>query len=224
MGKGTLINSLFCAEVMPQNRPRAPPNMEVCAFQSFEADLREGSAQVHLSVTEVLGFGEARGEAFQRLKSQVIGFLKHPLVQKVRREYAGLPNPATDDKQIHAVIYMVSGNCFEGLSGKDREMIEALQQLAYVVPVVAKADMFTRPELLDRKAKIRKALGQAMGRLSPSRLDPHYKAVFEGIEERWPLAVVASKDLAAGKEGPVRVRNYPWGILDSTDSIFLSIS
>lgn len=107
-----------------------------------------------LTVSEVLGYGEAHGEAFKILLAHVQDHLRAPLHEQLQLEYAGLvPPQSPSQKFVHAVLFFVPPNN-GGLSSKDREMLEGIKELAFIIPVLTKADCYTPEELRERKHQV----------------------------------------------------------------------
>lgn len=111
---------------------------------------------VDLTVSEVLGYGEAHGESFKILLGHLQDHLQAPLHEQVELEYAGLvPPQSPSQKFVHAVLFFVPPNS-GALSAKDRELLEGIRDLAFVIPVLTKADCYTPEELREHKLQVHK--------------------------------------------------------------------
>lgn len=153
-GKSTLVNALACKSVLLESRPRYPEGHGTCAIAPYHAELEEGGVVVDLTVNEVLGYGEAHGEAFKILLSHVQDHLRAPLHEQLELEYAGLVPPQTPSQKLaHAVLFCLPPNS-GSLSSKDREFLDGIKDLAFVIPVLTKADCYTPEELRERKHQV----------------------------------------------------------------------
>lgn len=154
-GKSTLLNALFCKVVLPEDRPRYPEGLDVCDMHDYSARLEEGGVKLDVTITEVVGYGEASGEAFKCLVERVCDRIRQPLHQQLELEYARLVAPKQfKAKFIHAAIFVIPPNS-GGLSRKDIEFLNAIKNIAYVIPVFGKADSYTPEELHDRRNQVR---------------------------------------------------------------------
>lgn len=155
-GKSTLINALACKPVLPENRPRYPEGHGTCSIASYHGELEEGGVVVDLTVSEVLGYGEAHGESFKILLGHLQDHLRAPLHEQLELEYAGIvPPQSPSQKFVHAVLFFVPPNS-GALSAKDRELLEGVKDLAFVIPILTKADCYTPEELQERKLQVHK--------------------------------------------------------------------
>lgn len=117
--------------------------------------LEEAGVQVDLSVTEVIGYEEAQGDKFKELLNDVRSQLQAPLLEQLEYEYAGLTPPYyPSDKFYHTVLFCMPPTSSPYLSTKDKEFLVGVKDLAYILPVICKADCFTEEELADRKRRV----------------------------------------------------------------------
>lgn len=153
-GKSTLLNALCCKPVLPEDRPRYPEGLNVCDMHEYTARLEEGGVKVNLTVTELVGYGEASGEAFRCLVDRVRDQLRRPLHEQLELEHARLVAPKqVKAKFIHAVIFVIPANA-GGLGRKDIEFLNAIKDFAFVIPVLGKADSYTPEELFERRYQV----------------------------------------------------------------------
>lgn len=182
------------------------------------AVLEECGVRVELGVAEVLGYGEAHGEAFKALLEQVVAHLAEPLHDQMEREYAEAAAPGQVQADLcHAVLFFI-GPTSRGLSSKDREFLASVRDLALVVPLLAKADCYTPEELRERRWRLRRELEELGVGACPLALDALYGGLGEQLEARFPLATVASTHRLKTPAGLVRARAYPWGHVDVDDA------
>lgn len=216
-GKSTLINSLCCREVLSPIRQRFPGGFDVCAMKEYSTAWSEGGVELELSLTEVLGYGEAQGEAFKALLEHVVHVLRLPLEEQLRKEYAKMIKPfAVQTKTFHAVLFFLNP-ANPSISTKDKELLVAVKDLAVVIPIITKADCYTEEELRERKYQVRRALDSLDIPSMPFRGDSYYQEFIERMETAFPLAIVGSSLAEASSDGTKRVRTYPWGRVDIDD-------
>ncbi len=179
--------------------------------------MEEGGVFLDLHVDELLGYGEASGEAFKCLVSAVQQHLQLPMRDQVGLEYCGLSNSPDDGVFIHAVLFFISPSTIS-LSSKDIELLESIKDMTYIVPIICKADTYTVVELKERKAKLRYELGLIGLTGFPLIADDYYTDIYQQINAKWPLSVISSTQVINnGQEGLIRARSYPWGHINIDD-------
>ena len=83
-----------------------------------------------------------------------------------------------------------------------------------LIPVIAKSDLITKPELTELKAKIRTEIeSNGLNIYSFPSEESEASLIDSQNDSILPLAVVASNDFVMINDKEVRARQYPWGIV-----------
>lgn len=172
---------------------------------------------LHLSAYEMLGYGEAHGEAMKTIIKKTQAFLIAPLYHHVRCEHEYQSGQySCPDSAIHLVLFCIPPNSL-GLSTKDRNFLTSIKDLAFILPVITKADSYTTEELQERKYRLRRDLENIGIPMLPDSKDSYYADLYEEISQKYPLAVISSTNKIKSPHGLVRARAYPWGLIDIDD-------
>ena len=243
IGKATLIDSLFRTDIAKASRAKeeegesavAPPPPSSspsppAGLRLQHASLSEGGVDLRLTViaTENLGVPLDRSgsaePALAYIDAQYESYLQAEL--RTHRDMS-----AHRDSRVHVCLYMLppTGHSLRSL---DLVMLRALQDKVSIIPVIAKADTVTQPELEAFRATLRREIkdnslelfearaldeaeamdkAAARGEEEPTSFPPPPLAV---PESQSPLAIVGSRDVIALGGTQSRVRQYPWGLVD----------
>lgn len=152
MGKRTFINCLFGSEIIPSEGEHANTGGSIC--KEYGGGRVEGGVRLEIKVEKVLGFDSAQSlddpEYFERLLAK--------LEENHREAHLAEGSPDRNlakafDKLYHAVIYFISPTFLQFTRAEIR-LLSELQKLTLVVPVLAKADMYTAEELRRKKISV----------------------------------------------------------------------
>mmetsp|Transcript_2072 Transcript_2072/g.5125 ORF Transcript_2072/g.5125 Transcript_2072/m.5125 type:complete len:268 (+) Transcript_2072:2-805(+) len=127
--------------------------------------------------------------------------------------------PHREDTRIHACIYMLSPTG-RGVKASDLHVMKAIHSKVNLIPVVARADGLTSLELASFK-KILQAALKDHGVTTYTPADPDVQSAYKVV---WPLATVASRDFIAIAGRSVRVRRYPWGLVEVENPQYSQVS
>ncbi|KAK9831503.1 hypothetical protein WJX81_003303 [Elliptochloris bilobata] len=127
---------------------------------------------------------------------------------------------AEEDPRVDVALYFIAPHRLRPI---DIDFITRLSELVPVVPIIAKADSLTTPELRDFRMHVRAQLEHAGKGAKRDLLHAAFNA--EALDEAGarreapPFAVVASTDydLSVGRFWPVR--RYPWGNCEALSSV-----
>ena len=89
----------------------------------------------------------------------------------------------------------------------DRILIKALHKKVNLIPVIAKADTITPAELLVFRESVRKVLAD-------NGIETYDPTDVSQFVHDMPLATVASNECVSIAGETVRVRQYPWGVIE----------
>ncbi|KAK2489657.1 hypothetical protein MC885_005166 [Smutsia gigantea] len=97
--------------------------------------------------------------------------------------------------------------------------MKALNQRVNIVPILAKADTLTPPEVEHKKCKIREEIEHFGIKVyqfpdCDSDEDEDFKLQDQALKESIPFAVIGSNTVVEARGRRVRGRLYPWGIVE----------
>ncbi|KAL3141918.1 hypothetical protein ABBQ32_004572 [Trebouxia sp. C0010 RCD-2024] len=229
LGKTTFIENLRSA-FQPDSpiRPRSPSGTGATEniYEVFEQSpeqlcteviIDNGSSKFHYLLQDTPG--QIYGQTNLRIPDYIRAQHERYLAWEQSPERA-VPMSAGDDHRVDACLFFLNPNHL-----KDAEVADMvhLSELVPVVPMIAKADIFTPSELSAFRAHVRHRLAEEeedLGRPIMWRA-AESKDQDEGADEgcrQPPFAVIASNnsDLAVGRFWPVR--SYPWGKCEAFSS------
>lgn len=128
-------------------------------------------------------------------------------------------NPRFEDTRVHIALYFIEPTG-HGLREIDVEMMKKISRYTNVLPIISKADSFTKDELANFRKSINDDIQRFHVPVFTFEADPNDDDI-ETIEENQllsnlqPFAIVCS-DLK--DDNGNYVRTYPWGTLSISDS------
>lgn len=134
------------------------------------------------------------------------------------RDESGLNRKNIQDNRVHCCLYFISP-FGHGLRPLDVEFMKALHQRVNIVPILAKADTLTPPEVDRKKCKIREEIEHFGIKIyqfpdCDSDEDEDFKLQDQALKESIPFAVIGSNTVVEARGRRVRGRLYPWGIVE----------
>ena len=171
-GKSTAISALLRGwKKLPQVLPSgadAPKTTKISIAGRFEYLDRVSNTKLNVNVIDTPGYGDTlnNSERIQPIKEYV-----HDLLARhydAENSAAGLE--AGKDDRIHVCLYFVSPQRMHEL---DKEFMRQLQEEVPVIPLIAKADTVTDPELQERRqtaasdSRVESVLPEGRGVLCP---------------------------------------------------------
>ncbi|XP_058301320.1 septin-4 [Hylobates moloch] len=134
------------------------------------------------------------------------------------RDESGLNRKNIQDNRVHCCLYFISP-FGHGLRPLDVEFMKALHQRVNIVPILAKADTLTPPEVDRKKRKIREEIEHFGIKIyqfpdCDSDEDEDFKLQDQALKESIPFAVIGSNTVVEARGRRVRGRLYPWGIVE----------
>lgn len=211
LGKSTFVNTLFRDRIIDtsQSLPLSTRAGADAYGKNTNLDIRqveydENGFMGHFTIVESCGFGD-----YTNNKSAWI-----PLCQYIDAQHAMYmceeEQPHRDklvDTRVHVCLYFVypSGH---GLLPLDIVSMQELCQRANLIPVIAKADCFTKDDL----AKFKKSIQDAIAEHEITVFCPPICASDSESAPQWPYAVIASEKTVTVNGAAFRGRQYRWGV------------
>ncbi|CDW60201.1 septin 7 [Trichuris trichiura] len=209
LGKSTLMNSLFMADIYDVEHRR---KSERLVIEENVVQLVENGVRLVLTLVDTPGFGDA----IDNNNSWT------PIVEYIDRKYAEYFEAETKidrlinipDKRVHCCLYFIAPNG-GGLRPLDIKVLKTLHDRVNVIPVIAKADTLLPDECRRMKAEVMKQIADNAIQVYDFP-DPEDQKLTDDqkFRERLPFAVVGSSDFYEVKGKKVRCRKYPWGVVE----------
>ncbi|XP_068236165.1 septin-9-like [Palaemon carinicauda] len=213
LGKSTLVNTLFKAHVARRKPGEDEPLPSTTEVKSITGPLVEGGVRLNLTVTDTPGFGDHVNN--ENCWEPIVSFIESQYAKYLQEEVK-IDRPIhIADSRVHCCLYFIPPTG-HSLSSLDIEVLQRLDKIANVVPVIAKADTLTIEERVAFKERIRADLQDHGIRIYPLKEyeDPEDSQDNAKIRERLPFAVVGSTawhDLHGRK---VMGRRSNWGLVE----------
>nr|CAD7199708.1 unnamed protein product [Timema douglasi] len=151
LGKSTLVNSLFLTDLYPE---RVIPDAVEKTHQTVKLDastveIEERGVKLRLTVVDTPGYGDAidNSDSFR----SIIQYIDDQF-ERFLRDESGLNRRNIVDNRIHCCFYFISP-FGHGLKPLDIEFMKQLHNKVNIVPVIAKADVLTKKEVLRLKKR-----------------------------------------------------------------------
>lgn len=228
-GKSTLVNALcgghevadpsawLDLSAQQANQPRP---LTLKTYTEDMADSEMGSVTLRLVETQGLGDNLDNTQHISDIVKYIEGQYDEVLAEESRIKR----NPRFTDNRVHAVVYMIEPTG-HGLREQDISFMSRVGEVANVIPVLAKADSMTPPELLTNKRLIFEDIEhykipiyqfvnpQALDLEPQDEEEEERLMALRRLHESLPLSIVASSKTATINDRPTLVREYPWGML-----------
>lgn len=217
LGKSTLVNSLFLTDLYPE---RIIPDAVEKTNQTVKLDastveIEERGVKLRLTVVDTPGYGDAidNTDSFRA----IIQYIDDQF-ERFLRDESGLNRRNIVDNRIHCCFYFISP-FGHGLKPLDIEFMKQLHNKVNIVPVIAKADVLTKKEVLRLKKRVMEEIEGNGIKIYPlpdcdSDEDEDYKEQVRQLKEAVPFAVCGANTLLEVKGKRVRGRLYPWGVVE----------
>ena len=123
--------------------------------------------------------------------------------------------PQRTDTRVHVCLYLISP-VGHGLKAIDLVTMKKLDKKVNLIPVIAKSDLITKPELIALKSKIKAEIESNAINIY---CFPTEDSLITSLNETTlPFAIVASNEFVMIGNKKVRARQYPWGIVEGKDN------
>ncbi|XP_058797011.1 septin-1 isoform X2 [Phymastichus coffea] len=223
LGKSTLVNSLFLTDLYPERViPTATAITElskktnqIVKLDASTVEIEERGVKLRLTVVDTPGYGDAidNSDSFRA----IIQYIDDQF-ERFLRDESGLNRRNIVDNRVHCCFYFISP-FGHGLKPLDIEFMKQLHNKVNIVPVIAKADVLTKKEMLRLKKRVLDEIEENGIKIYPlpdcdSDEDEDYKEQVKQLKEAVPFAVCGSTTLLEVKGRKVRGRLYPWGVVE----------
>ncbi|XP_057570863.1 septin-4 isoform X5 [Hippopotamus amphibius kiboko] len=217
LGKSTLVNSLFLTDLYRDRKLLSAEEriMQTVEITKHAVDIEEKGVRLRLTIVDTPGFGDAVNNT--ECWKPVAEYIDQQFEQYFRDE-SGLNRKNIQDNRVHCCLYFISP-FGHGLRPLDVEFMKALHQRVNIVPILAKADTLTPPEVEHKKRKIREEIEHFGIKVyqfpdCDSDEDEDFKLQDQALKESIPFAVIGSNTVVEARGRRVRGRLYPWGIVE----------
>ncbi|XP_048223118.1 septin-4 isoform X3 [Perognathus longimembris pacificus] len=217
LGKSTLVNSLFLTDLYRDRKLLGAEEriMQTVEITKHAVDIEEKGVRLRLTIVDTPGFGDAVNNT--ECWKPVAEYIDQQFEQYFRDE-SGLNRKNIQDNRVHCCLYFISP-FGHGLRPLDVEFMKALHQRVNIVPILAKADTLTPPEVDRKKRKIREEIEYFGIKIyqfpdCDSDEDEDFKLQDQALKESIPFAVIGSNTVVEARGRRVRGRLYPWGIVE----------
>ncbi|CAG0920199.1 unnamed protein product [Notodromas monacha] len=212
LGKSTLINSMFLADVYSKDHPGPSQRIKkTVQVETTKVLLKEKGVNLTLTVVDTPGFGDAvdNSDCWQPIIDYIDARYEEFLVNESRVDRKCVP-----DSRVHCCLYFVAPG--HGLKPLDIEFMKRLHEKVNVIPVVGKADTMTPEECDEFKAQVLTEIRQHKIKIYdfPDSDDEEESKIQRPLKDRVPFAIVGSNTVLEVDGKKVRGRRYPWGTVD----------
>ncbi|KAJ2661476.1 Cell division control protein 11 [Coemansia sp. RSA 1200] len=220
LGRTTFLNTLCERMVVPpSNGPNAEQAhiAEPMQFKHHTVEMEEDGMKIILNIIDTPGFGDSIDN--EGCFNQIQEYLEVQFDGVLAEENRIKRNPKFKDSRVHALIYFITPTG-HSLREIDIELMKRLGNRTNIIPVIARSDSLTPRELVLFKQRVMDdiaAYGIPVFSFPDSEEDDDddEETVEENAELRamMPFAVVGCEEVVNEDGRPVRVRSYPWGVV-----------
>ncbi|KAJ2817148.1 Cell division control protein 11 [Coemansia erecta] len=218
LGRSTFLNTLCERTVVAASDAPNPDQAHIAEpmqFKHYSVDMEEDGMKIILNIIDTPGFGN--GTDNETCFNQIQEYLETQFDEVLGEENRIKRNPKFRDSRVHALLYFINPTG-HSLREIDIELMRRLGNRANVIPIVARSDSLTPRELVLFKQRIMDdiaAHGIPVYSFPNSEDDDDEETFEENAELRamMPFAVVGSEEVINEDGRPVRVRSYPWGVV-----------
>ncbi|KAI9298712.1 cell division/GTP binding protein, partial [Neoconidiobolus thromboides FSU 785] len=224
-GRSSFVNTLCDKNVLPErdysiySKP-LDTNVPELEIKNYNVEIEEDGMRISLTITDTPGFGDNidNQKCFEKILNHIEMQFDNILAEETRIKR----NPRFQDNRIHALLYFITPTG-HGLRELDVELMKKLGPRVNVIPIIAKADSFTKQELKEFKAKIMEDVDHYHIPIynfpyDPVEDDEDTIEENEELKSMLPFAVIShEEEIQEGKNDFKRIRRYPWGIIDVDD-------
>ncbi|XP_011874679.1 PREDICTED: septin-7 isoform X3 [Vollenhovia emeryi] len=214
LGKSTLINSMFLADIYSAEYPG--PSLRIkktVAVETSKVLLKENGVNLTLTVVDTPGFGDAVDNS--NCWVPVIDYIESKYEEFLNAE-SRVTRRQIPDSRVHCCLYFVAPSG-HGLKPLDVEFMQRLHDKVNIIPIIAKADTMTPDECAYFKKQILNEIAQHKIKIYefPEVEEEEDNKLHKSLRDRVPFAVVGANTVVEHENGKkVRGRKYPWGIAE----------
>ncbi|XP_018405913.1 PREDICTED: septin-7 isoform X6 [Cyphomyrmex costatus] len=213
LGKSTLINSMFLADIYSAEYPG--PSLRIkktVAVETSKVLLKENGANLTLTVVDTPGFGDAVDNS--NCWVPVIDYIESKYEEFLNAE-SRVSRRQIPDSRVHCCLYFVAPSG-HGLKPLDVEFMQRLHDKVNIIPVIAKADTMTPDECAHFKKQILNEIAQHKIKIYefPEVEEEEDNKFHKLLRDRVPFAIVGANTVVEHDGKKIRGRKYPWGIAE----------
>ena len=219
VGKTTFINTLFQNDLIPYGDymddafRRTQQTKHTVDIAVHRAEIEEKGFRVHVNIVETNGFGDYcnNTEAW----TPVVEFIDGQHESFLRQEMQPLRDDVLDGR-VHACLYFIRPTG-HGLSALDINTMKLLGSRVNLIPVIPKADTFTKKELADFKDRIMRIILEnniQIFSIEPESEDEQNTKHNTNILSRMPFSLICSNQKQTVNGKSVLGRKFKWGIAE----------
>ncbi|RKP05025.1 Septin-domain-containing protein [Thamnocephalis sphaerospora] len=218
LGRTTFVNTLCAKQVLRHEQPDHTTNG--VRIRPVMVDLEEEGVKINLTIVDTPGFGDSIDN--ESSFNDILGYVEKQYDDILAEESRIKRNPKFRDNRVHALLYFITPTG-HGLRELDIELMRRLGPRVNVIPVIGKADSFTRMELIEFKRRVMEDIDHYKIPIYNFPFDDEEDdddTIEENCELRGllPFAIIGSEEEAATDEGNIRIRRYPWGTAEVDNS------
>ncbi|XP_070515188.1 septin-7 isoform X3 [Cardiocondyla obscurior] len=213
LGKSTLINSMFLADIYSAEYPG--PSLRIkktVAVETSKVLLKENGVNLTLTIVDTPGFGDAVDNS--NCWVPVIDYIESKYEEFLNAE-SRVTRRQIPDSRVHCCLYFVAPSG-HGLKPLDVEFMQRLHDKVNIIPVIAKADTMTPDECAHFKKQILNEIAQHKIKIYefPEVEEEEDNKLHKLLRDRVPFAVVGANTVVEHDGKKVRGRKYPWGVAE----------
>ena len=151
LGKSTLMNSLFFTDISSSKKGKILNTGKTTSLEVHKRLLEENGVKLMLTVIDTPGFGDAvdNSDCWESASTYVENQFKEHLEEELRVE-----RQDRRDSRVHACLYFIAPTG-HGLKKIDIEFMRKIHDKVNIIPIIGKADTFTKHELSLFKEKVK---------------------------------------------------------------------
>uniref|UniRef100_A0A0N4ZH99 Septin n=1 Tax=Parastrongyloides trichosuri TaxID=131310 RepID=A0A0N4ZH99_PARTI len=207
LGKSTFLNTLFCSELEKYEDNVIPSTKKIVARSYY---LTENKVKVKLTLVDTPGFGDSIDNS--NCWKPIMEYIDSKYSQYLSEETKIGRRTKIPDERVHLCLYFITPTG-HSLKEIDIKFMKNLHDKVNIIPLIAKADTLTPSEMARFKQNVLNDIeknGIKIYNFESEDNDENKQAY-----SRVPYGVVCSNHLIENKAGKkVRVREYPWGVVE----------
>ncbi|ESO98679.1 hypothetical protein LOTGIDRAFT_238963 [Lottia gigantea] len=217
LGKSTLINSLFLTELYGEREVGSVTDRleKTVEIEKKQLEIEEKGVRLRLTIVDTPGYNDAiNGDT--GVKS-IVEYVDKQFEQYYTDE-TSINRRHIVDNRVHCCLYFISPYG-HGLKPIDIFMMKQLHHKLNIVPIIAKSDILTKPEVNRLKQKILDEIDHHSIQIyefpdCDSDEDEDFKQQDDLLKAAVPFAVVGCNTVVEAGGKKIRGRAYPWGIVE----------
>ncbi|KAK9497347.1 hypothetical protein O3M35_004680 [Rhynocoris fuscipes] len=214
LGKSTLINSMFLAEIYSADYPGPSERIKkTVQVETSRTLLKENGVNLTLTIVDTPGFGDAVDNS--NCWQPVIDYIESRYEEFLNAESRVNRRCQSPDTRVHCCLYFIAPSG-HGLKPLDIEFMQRLHDKVNIIPVIAKADTMTPEECAQFKKQVLNEVAQHKIKIYefPDEDSEESKLNGKKLKDRVPMAVVGSNTIVEIDGKKIRGRKYPWGVAE----------